>query len=66
MPEVVTSAPAAPGERWSFVWWCPRCCRSEPFTADDLAGYARAGWPVCCGQKVMCHYADLRADATKK
>jgi hypothetical protein len=56
-------AKTAPHEEWSLVWWCPACRRSEPFTADDLAEYARAGWPVCCGRKVMCHYTDRHSDS---
>jgi hypothetical protein len=66
MPGPATNPPAPIPAHRSYIWWCPACRRQEPFTAGDLADYARAGWPVCCGGKVMCHYAERVPEAPEK
>ena len=38
-----------------YAWWCARCRREALFGADELARFAREGWPVCCGERVYCY-----------
>jgi hypothetical protein len=58
MHEKTALRPPAPPPADGFVWWCGGCRRTGPFTAADLARFAQAGWPACCGRKVFCHFAD--------
>ena len=41
---------------------CPAWGRSEPVSAQDLAGYMASGWPRCCGQ-VMAYYLEAAPPA---
>ena len=47
-----------PGQPSPFVSLCERCGRIGPFTYDDLARFAREGWPCCCGRQMLCSTPD--------
>jgi hypothetical protein len=59
LPEKRAEEEPAP-TRPRLVLLCALCCRIVHFTNDDLARFARDGWPKCCDQKMWCSAAPLK------